>query len=415
MRVEVKKSEFAKGILEISGSKNAALPILCGALLSNKKIKLKNVPHISDIYNLINILRDAGVDIKIRKNYFIVKAKSFRPVFLMKEVASLRASYYLIGASLYRYGTCQILMPGGCDFCARPIDIHLESFKQLGYEVLIENNIINIKEQKKLNEVTFHFNKKSVGATINTIFASLNRSSVVLRNVSLEPEVLDVIEFLKKQGHHITLNKQNIYINKTNKLKRIEYKIMYDRIEAGSYLLLLSNLNDVEVLIKHMPIHIMGNTIKVVKDLGINFSIKKNGVFVTKTHENIKDKYIINVYPSFPTDLQQILTCCLMNRNKYVEIEDYIYPNRISHVDEIKKLKGNIYFEDNTIKIFPSNLLRNEVSAKDLRCAFGLVCLGTQIQDGIVINKAELLLRGYEYPLVKLNNIGIEVKQLTTF
>lgn len=412
MKLEVKKSNVIYGNLDISGSKNAAIPIICACLLTNKKNTLYNVPNITDVYNLINVLKDINVETSLHKHFLKIKAKDFDPVFLMNEVSLLRGSYYLIGVSLYRYGTCKIKYPGGCNFCERPIDIHLKSFELLGYEISLLNEYMLIKRKTNIPKVEINFSKKSVGATINTIFASLDKEEVILKNPSLEPEVLDVISFLQKQGFNIKIVKREILIGKTCTFYKIKYYIMSDRIEAGSYLLLCSNFNEVNVKIKNMPINYMKNVLKLANDLGIRLYIKKNYVLIKKGKENIKKLYNINVYPAIPTDLQQILTCCLLTRNKKVSIKDYVYPDRISHIEEIKKVNGNVIYENETIKIISSVLTTNNVIAKDLRSAFALICLGVQVEEGIVIENAELLFRGYEFPILKLKKLGVNIKTI---
>lgn len=410
MQLRVEKTNQAKGKIEISGSKNSALPIICGTMLNDKSVNLSNIPKITDIYNLLNIFREAGVNINFKNHKLIVRAKNFNPIFLNKEVTLFRASYYLIGVSLFRYGMCTIRLPGGCSFCERPIDLHLYAFKELGYHIDVKDDVIKINKIETKGNIKIFFSKQSVGATINTIFASLKEQDVRIYNPSLEPEVVDVIHFLNKQGFNIEIDKNVLIINNKYNLKSISYKVISDRIEAGSYLLLLSTIDNVNVRMINAPIKFMDNVINLSKDLGLDITIQNGDLFITKGKVNIKEKYVIGIYPSIPSDLQQILTCCLLKYNIETNIEDHIYPNRISHLKEINKLNGNVKFVDNVIKISPSKINGGIVVAKDLRCAFGLICLAQSSDEPIIINNAEFLLRGYEFPILKLKKIGIKIK-----
>ena len=346
--------------------------------------------------------------IKNNKYKLIIRAKKFNPIISSNDVPKLRASYYLIGACLARYQMCTIKLPGGCNFVDRPIDVHLKAFEELGYECNISKNVLYIKKSKKESK-TITLTKLSVGASINTLFACANLN-IQINNISQEPEVIETIYFLKKLGVKLTVNKSKIYIHSFNINTNIEYQIIGDRIETGSYMLLASVIPNSNLIIKGAPIKYIDNIIKVVKELGSDVEIKEDYIIVKG--KNIKSLNIeINEYPSFPTDLQPILSVVLLNGNADSTIKDNIYPNRISHIDELVKMNGIIKCENNNILLSKSHLVGQHVVAKDLRLAFALVVASCIAQDYTFIHNAELLLRGYEKPIIKLKKIGVNISE----
>lgn len=410
MKMEIKKCEKVEGKIQISGSKNTALPVMCAALLTRKKVIIDNVPDIEDIKNLIEIIQKIGCNIKIKKEKVIIKANKFNPIILVKNVELLRGSYYLMGASLTRYGKCITYLPGGCNFDNRPIDFHLNAFKQLGYEITIYDKIIKL-EKKNNNKKVIELPKKSVGATINTILASLNFDEVTIKNISLEPEVLEVINFLKILGGNIELNNDTLIIRKSIFNKKAYFKIIGDRIETGSYMLLASAIPNSKLIIKEAPIKYLENVIDTIKKIGTNIYVNDEELVVISNNKIKHLNLTIEEYPSFPTDLQQILTCVLLKANDPSTIKDLIYPKRISHIEELNKIGANIVYDNNTIIINHANLSKGEVIVKDLRCGFALIVAACICDDFLVIENFEVLKRGYQNIMKKLTNIGVNIKE----
>lgn len=410
MKVEVNCKESINGEIKISGSKNTALPIICASLLTNKKVILENIPFIEDIYNLIEIIKSIGCKVKQKNNQLIIKANKINPIILSKKVQLLRGSYYLMGVSLARYGKCIIYMPGGCNLGERPIDYHLDGFKQLGYKVIIYDQIIKIeKEVDGLNIINLP--NKSVGATINMLLASFRSKQTIINNVSTEPEVQEVITFLRLIGCNIQINNNAIIINGTNENRKIKFKIVKDRIEAGSYMLLAASIPNSKLTLKEVPINYMQNIIDIVKQIGSKVSINKDTIILESSEEINSLDIIIKEYPAFPTDLQQILTAVLTLSKEQSTIEDLIYPKRISHIAELNKLKAKIEINNNKIIINNSKLFPNEVIAKDLRCGFALIVAGCICNEKIIINNFEIINRGYENVMEKLRSIGVDIKE----
>ncbi len=410
MKVKINKTTKVEGTINISGSKNTALPIICAALLTDKKVTLNNIPNITDVLNLIKIVKEIGCKVKYnQKNKQLqIKARRFNTTIIQEEILKLRGAYYLIGISLARYNKCLTLMPGGCNFTNRPINYHLKAFLRLGFKTIINGPIIKI-EKVDVPKESIDFEKPSLGATINALLAlSKINKEIIIKNPSLEPEVLEVIKFLRILGKQILIKNNQIICDGSIENKKIEFSIIGDRIEAGSYLLLATSIPNSHLTLINSPIIYMNNIIKVIKKMGQEIKVTNN-IIEIKSCNLIKPlNLIINEYPSFPTDLQQIISSVLLFASSNSTIKDNIYKDRISHIEELKKLKAKIEFENGIINIYPSTLEKNTVICRDLRCAFSLIVAATHI-DECFIDCFEIIFRGYEDIIEKLKKINVKI------
>ena len=410
MKLKISKCERLEGTVIVSGSKNTTLPILAASMLSKKTVILKNIPLITDVLLMIDIMKSMGVKVKRDQNKLIINAKKFNPIINSKDVQKFRGSYYLIGPCLARYNICSIKMPGGCNFTSRPIDVHIKAFQDLGCIVNSYKDTLYIKKNK-IDIKEIKISKKSLGASINTLLScSLLSNNIVIHNVLLEPELIETIKFLEKLGINIINVEDNIYIKGYRINKKVKFKIVSDRIETGSYMLLAAAIKNSNLTIKHAPVKYLDSVIEVIRQIGCHITIKKDSIIIKGN--NIKSfNLVINEYPSFPTDLQQILSVVLLNSKGESHLKDNIYPYRISHIDELRKLKGNIDYIDNEIIINKSKLIGTKVNVRDLRCGFALVVAGAIACNETVLENAEIILRGYEKPIIKLKNIGINITE----
>lgn len=412
MILKVSKSTMLNGDIYISGSKNAALPSICAALLTNKKVVLENIPNIVDVNNLLLIIKKLGVRVKRIDDKVIIKATKLKTKVLNDLVETLRGSYYLMGVILSRKNKIKIKYPGGCNIGNRPIDYHLKAIEELGYKVIQEDNIINIIEEKRISK-NITFPKISLGATINILLlTSTYKDEVIITNPSLEPEVLCVIEMLKQMGVEIDIVDKKIRVKGKKKLSGITYKIIYDRIEAGSYLFLAGAIQNSKVYIHNAPINELNTVLVVARKMGIIVYKEKDKLVVEGNNRIKRLNLQIGEYPFFPTDLQQIITVVLTKAKKSSVIEDPIFPNRIHHIDELKKMNAYIYTNDGTINIKPCILNPGIVVATDLRCAFALVVAGAIASGTTYIKDIDYLFRGYDDPIKKLRYIGVNVELL---
>ena len=313
------KRELAGKIL-ISGSKNASLPILAASILA-KKVTLKNIPLVKDIFTMVELLNFIGLNTKFLKNKNILKIenkeKKINTLAPYKLVKTMRAGVLVLGPLLSKYGKAKVSLPGGCAIGTRPVDLHLYALKKLGAKIKIKNGYILAEAKGGLKGADIKFPNISVGATENSLLAALTaKGKTVLKNCAIEPEIKDLIFFLKKLGGKIKISGRTITINES-KIKNlsINHEIIFDRIEAGTYMI-ASALIGKKVIIDKIDPDIIKSEIAILKKMGIK--IKKNNKSVT-LQKNIKLKKIevtTKPYPGFPTDLQAQLMV-LMVYQKY--------------------------------------------------------------------------------------------------
>lgn len=408
MIMKVTKTSILSGDVYISGSKNAALPCICAALLTNEQVKLKNIPDIEDVNNLLSIIKDLGVRVRKEKDMVIINAKRVKTLVTNQLVKELRGSYYLMGALISRKRKVEIIYPGGCEIGLRPIDFHLQGFKEIGCEVHKKETIKIKKKMEK--EAIIQFPKISMGATINIILAScLGDTVTTIINPSLEPETLCIIEMLNKMGAIIKIEENKVYIEGVKKLNSVEHTIMYDRIEAGSYLFLAGVVPFSRVTIHNIDYKHLEIIIVVARKIGIKITKEDNKIIVEGSPKINKTNLLVGVYPFFPTDLQQILTVVLTKSSNSI-IEDPIFPERITHLKELRKMNAYVYDYNKVIYIKKSNLKNSKVKATDLRCAFALIVAGAMASGTTYIKDIDYLFRGYSKPLEKLKSIGLNVE-----
>ena len=412
MEVTIKQTKHLKGKIKISGSKNSALPLLAICLLTNKKIKLINVPMITDIYNMISILQDLGVSVKLnkKKNTVILKRKKIKNILSSQIAQKIRASYYLYPGLIHLHNNIKVIKPGGCNFTHRPIDYHIDLFKKTGINVNEQDNFICF-EKNKLISNNISFNSSSVGATINALLHMvLIEGTSKIIDQPIEPEVEEVINCLNKMGANIKVENNNIIIQGVKKLKGVTFKVMPDRIELGSYIFLASALKS-EVTFTNIKKETIAYLEPYLKQLNINYIYNKEEVYIKMQNKIKGTNIIVSSYPLFPTDLQPIVCSALLTSKEKSTIIDKVYPNRLSHIKEMQKLNANIQCINNVIYIKESFLKGTTLYAHDLRCGFALIicaCLGageTKIKNFEVIN------RGYENVIEKLKMLGVKIKE----
>lgn len=415
MKVLIKKTPYIKGKVDISGSKNACLPILATCLLTNEEIKVNNVPNISDVSDMLKILKYLGVDVthsKKEKTVRLKRKEKIKTEILLEEVKKIRASYYVIPGLLYNNEESKILYPGGCNLGARPIDFHLQAFKKMMVNITEEDILILKRKELIGNQISF--DKPSVGATINTIMlASVAQGQTIISNQIIEPEILNVITTLKLMGADIKVIKQDIIVNGKNKLNGCQTEVIDDRIEAGSYMLLASCIPS-DLIINHIDIAYLSSVINVLKAMKVKFEVFNRSIRILGSNCLEDVEVVTGPYPNFPTDLQQILSACLLKTKKISTIKETIYQNRFSQILELNKMKANIELCDGLIVIKNSILEGSKVLAWDLRCGFALIVGAILAKDETIIDNFEVIERGYENIIFKLKKIGIKIKELNT-
>ena len=410
------KRELAGKIL-ISGSKNASLPILAASILA-KKVTLKNIPLVKDIFTMVELLNFIGLNTKFLKNKNILKIenkeKKINTLAPYKLVKTMRAGVLVLGPLLSKYGKAKVSLPGGCAIGTRPVDLHLFALKKLGAKIKIKNGYILAEAKGGLKGADIKFPNISVGATENSLLAALTaKGKTVLKNCAIEPEIKDLIFFLKKLGGKIKISGRTITINES-KIKNltINHEIIFDRIEAGTYMI-ASALIGKKVIIDKIDPDIIKSEIAILKKMGIK--IKKNNKSVT-LQKNIKLKKIevtTKPYPGFPTDLQAQLMVLMTQANGLSKISENIFENRFMHVPELKRMGAQIKIKNKTAFIKgPTKLTGAEVMATDLRASVSLVLAGLIAENRTIINRIYHLDRGYEFLESKLKKCNAEIKRI---
>lgn len=413
MKLKLNGSGKIKGIVDISGAKNAVLPIIACALLTKDEMIIENVPLISDVLNMVRIIDYLGA--KIEYDYqtkkLTIQAKRLKSKIDTPYVQKLRASYYIMGALITRKKKVISRYPGGCDLGKRPIDLHLKTWNSLGCKGTANHEFLTI-QRNTLKPETISFPIISVGATINAILTAVRIvGQTTINNIALEPEVFDVIECLKAMGAQIDfVSERSIVVKGVNKLKGITYQVMFDRIEAGSYLLLGASIPQSEVTIQNVDSIYLNQTIETLQQMGCEIQINDRSITLISPLKLNSLNLATGPYPSFPTDLQPLLSTVLLRAEENSTIIDHIYPNRFSHILEINKLNGKAKVNNGQLTIYHSMLRGGEVVVRDLRCGFALIIAAGMADGSTILHDGEILLRGYENLLVKLQMLGVNIE-----
>jgi UDP-N-acetylglucosamine 1-carboxyvinyltransferase len=416
-RLEIKGGRRISGTINISGSKNATLPILASTILTDKKVVITNVPIVRDVETMVKLLNTIGSGIKLkRKEKKILihnkkPLKTFAPYDLLK---TMRAGVLVLGSLLTKYGMAKVSLPGGCAIGSRPIDIHLNALKKMGANIKIKEGYIIASAKKGLKGNFIKFPKISVGATENILIAScLAKGKTKLRNCAIEPEVQDLISFLKKQGCKITkIGKRSIDVIGTKELKSTTHRVIFDRIEAGTFII-ASALTDGKLKIKNVNLQVMSAEIDLMKKMGISI-IKRKKYIVTNRPKKLNNVNVTtNPYPGFPTDLQAQIMVLMINAEGISKIKENIFENRFMHIPELKRMGAHIETKGNEAVIFGKKKLSGaELMATDLRASVSLVLAGLIASNKSILNRIYHLDRGYENIEKKLSNCGAQIKRL---
>lgn len=410
-KIVINGKQELEGTIRISGAKNAAVAIIPAAILTDEEATICNVPEISDIDSLEEILTFLNIDVKRATESMVINPKNMENKVIPAEISSkLRASYYFMGALLAKYKYVEMYFPGGCKIGTRPINLHLEGFKKLGAEVIEENDRYIIKADK-LKGAQMYLDVASVGATINIMLAATKaEGTTIIENAAREPEIVNVATFLNNMGAKIVgAGTSVIKIKGVNKLTKVFAEIIPDRIEAGTYTIIGALLGNSLKISNIIPEHLEALTSKL-KEAGANIEIEEDSLICTKVDNlkpvNIKTYY----YPGFATDLQQPFSVFLTQCKGKSQIEETIYENRYMHVEYLNKMGANIETKDRIATIQGRTFLKGEeVTATDLRAGAALVIAGLIAEGTTTINKVEHILRGYEGIIEKLSNVGADI------
>ena len=414
----IKGKKELNGKISISGSKNATLPILAASILSSKAI-IKNVPLVKDIFTMVELLNFIGLHTKIIKKKNIIEIQNeeqnINTLAPYKLVKTMRAGVLVLGSLLTKYKKAKVSLPGGCAIGTRPVDLHLFALKKLGAKIKIKDGYILAEAKNGLKGTKIRFPSISVGATENALLAAFKaKGKTILKNCAVEPEIKDLIKFLRKLGAKIDLKGRTISILK-NKLtsSKIVHEVIFDRIELGTYMIASALLAKKNLTIDKIDPKIIKNELNVLKKIGVQIVKKKRSIIIKKAKKLKKINITTKPYPGFPTDLQAQVMVLLTQAKGTSKIKENIFENRFMHVPELKRMGAQIEIKDKTAIIRgPTKLAGAEVMATDLRASVSLVLAGLIAENRTVINRIYHLDRGYERLENKLKNCKAEVKRV---
>jgi len=411
-----------KGEVEISGAKNSILALMAATLLAEGKYEIDNIPYLVDINTMSQVLETIGVSIDREDNKLFLETSHCQNLEAPYDLVSkMRASIYVMGPLLAKYGEVKVSLPGGCAWGPRPIDFHIEAMKKLGAEVTLEHGYIHARA-KKLKGAKISFDTVSVGATANVLMAAtLAEGTTTIINAAAEPEITDLANFLIKMGAKIIgAGTSRIVINGVDKLKSINYTAIPDRIEAGTFMV-GAFLSRGDVTVKNVNIEHLASTIDKLEEAGAiietsNENVKNKSSVRVKYKDGIKPIKILTApYPGFPTDMQAQFMAMLSVADGTSSITEGIYHDRFMHVMELMRMGASINLEGNVAVITgKKNLAGANVMASDLRASAALV-LAAIVADGYTtITRIYHIERGYENFDIKLNKLGASIEKLDT-
>ncbi len=400
-----------EGVIDISGSKNAALPIIAATILNDGISIIENCPNIHDVKMMFTILRELGAKIEKNDAEVIIDTRGINKMEISANLMrEMRSSVIIAGALIGRFKKCTFTYPGGCEIGARPINMHIDAFKQLGVEVNEEFGYISCQSEKlKATDITLDF--PSVGATENIMLAScLAEGTTYIRNVAREPEIKDLQDFLNGMGGNVRgAGSNTIIITGVKKLHSVRHKVIADRIELGTYLCMTVATKGKVDLINANAEHISA-VIHKLKRTGVKIRTSDNLISVEANDRILSSNIKTNPYPGFPTDMQSQMAALLTTAKGTSIIVENIFENRFKYVNELIRMGANINVEGNTaiIQGVPK-LYGATIETKDLRGGAALVLAGLVAEGITTISGINYLERGYENLVEKLSIIGAKI------
>ncbi len=404
-----------KGDVCIGGAKNSTVALIPASILSRTPVTLDSVPRIQDVDNLMDLLSEMNVASDFTDTTLKIDPTAIQMHPLPAgKIKSLRASYYFMGALLGRFGRAVVGFPGGDDIGPRPIDQHIKGFEALGAKVRNENDEIVITAPAEgLHGANIFLEMVSVGATINIILAAATANGrTVIDNAAKEPEIIDLATFLNNMGANIRgAGTDTIRIDGVPELRaKNSHTIIPDRIEAGTYISMAACMGD-GVRLRNIIAEHLDSFLAKVEEMGVGMDIDEDSIYVYPAGDLRMVQIKTMPYPGFATDLQQPLTPLLLSaKSGEGVIIDTIYPKRVRHISELKKMGADIRVEDDIILIHPTAHLKGAtVVADEIRAGAALMIAGLMADGETTIESADNILRGYDRVEMKLRNLGADV------
>jgi UDP-N-acetylglucosamine 1-carboxyvinyltransferase len=423
-RIRIRGGARLKGEIPISGAKNAALKLMAATLLTSEPMTLKNVPRLADITAMSDLLMQFGVDMNVRRGVALGQSDTMRlhaaridsALAPYDMVRKMRASFQVLGPLLARHGEAKISLPGGCAIGARPVDFHLQGFEAMGAEIRLEDGYVLANARGGLRGTTFTVPRASVGATENLMTgAVLAKGRTVLKNTAREPETEDLGRCLIAMGAQISgLGTSEIVIDGVEKLHGVEYSVMPDRIETGTYAIATAIAGG-EVELVGARASSNGALIDLLRRIGTEVVETNSGIAV---HRNgIRPSAVdvtTDVFPAFPTDLQAQFMALMAVSEGTSHIRETVFENRFMHVPELARMGADIRVQgDMAVVTGVPRLKGAPVMATDLRASVSLVLAGLVAEGETIVNRVYHLDRGFERLEEKFSRVGAEVERLS--
>ena len=412
-RMIIQGGNRLSGEVTIGGAKNSTVALIPAAILADTPVEFDTVPDILDVHNLMIILESMNVKSSFTHGFLEIDPTQIIEAELpSKAIKSLRASYYFMGALLGRFHRATLTFPGGDNIGPRPIDQHLKAFKALGTSVSENNGTVHLDAPNGLHGTRIFLDMVSVGATINTILASVRaEGTTVIENAAKEPEIIDLATFLNNMGAQIRgAGTDTIRITGVDTLQSMNtHTIIADRIESGTYLAMAAAVGDGVMVHNVIPEHLESFTSKMI-EMGVDLQIDSDKIYVPRV-KHLKAIHVKTMpFPGFATDLQQPLTPLMSLAEGDSTVVDTIYPKRVKHIPELQKMGMKVEAHDGMIVIKHTDHLHGaEVTAGEIRAGASLTIAGLMAEGTTVINNAGNILRGYDRIVWKLNRLGAKV------
>jgi len=403
------------GSVKISGAKNSSLALLPASILASGISTLYNTPILNDVYTMLKLLGQMGVEYEFKNEIVTINTSqinSFEAPY--EHVKKMRASVYVLGPLLAKYGSAKVSLPGGCAWGPRPINLHLMALEKMGAKINLENGYINAAA-KKLIGAKINFDVPSVGATGNTLMAAtLAKGLTTINNAACEPEIVNLCEYLIKMGAKIDgIGTSILHIEGVNDLKAADATTISDRIEAGT-LLIAAAITKSKIKLLSIDSNHLLSVISKLEDIGCKLVYDRNSIEIDATDYEINPIDIsTGVFPGFPTDMQAQWTALMTLSNGTSSITDTIYLDRFKHVPELMRLGANINVNENTARVTGVKKLTGaKVMSTDLRASASLVLAGLAAEGQTEVLRVYHLDRGYQQIELKLKKLGAAIDRV---
>ncbi len=405
------------GTINISGAKNAALPLIAMTILAKNKVDMKNMPHVADIRTLLKLLSNLGANVDFQDHKIVVDTSTLTETKATYDIVkTMRASILVLGPILARFGHCEVSLPGGCAIGQRPIDLHLKALEQMGAHIEIKSGYIEATAPNGLKGCNINFDKITVTGTANIVMAAaLASGNTTITNAAREPEVVQLCEVLNESGIEIEgIGTAILTVHGTDgQLVNIpEFSVIPDRIEAGTYLC-AGAITKSEITLSNVEPKHLGAVLAKLEEMGSSFTTTKDTITIHPSQEIKPVKIITQEYPAFPTDMQAQFLAVATQANGVSIIEERLFENRFMHVSELQRMGADISLNGHTATVNgKSDLSGADVMATDLRASSALVLAAMVANGETNVHRIYHLDRGYDSLEKKLQGVGAKIERL---